>query len=293
MRWSGRQAVVTLPRQVGLSNASAVAEQLLAVLDCGAAVLIADMTGTRSCDYAGIDALTRVYQRAVAQSAELRLVICVPVVLRVVALSGLGQLVSVFPTLQAAQAAQLPLAVVLPLRPDAVGSASLDGFGQAAQQGTPWYEFDDALGRVTDGIFCAGLTLQAALDEPAGDLRQAAEHTLELLDEMVREARDAALARYRHAAHGMDITANPGAAERGSGGPAKDAGLDALERFEAESLRARCGSTWTRSREVRARARELLVLSAAARSRAAATLGQRAARGPRVIRPAQVIAAKR
>ena len=112
-------------------------------------------------------------------------------------------------------------------------------------------------------VACAGLTLQAALDDPADSLRQAAEHALELLDEMVREARDAAFARYRHAAGGVDNPATTGAA--GRGGPAAGAGQDAVGR----------------SREIRARARELIALSAAARSRAAAIMAQWDARTAR------------
>jgi anti-anti-sigma factor len=294
VRWSGRQAVVVLPEQVGLSNAGPVARQLLAVLDRGAAVLIADMTATRSCDYAGVDALARVYQRAVAHDTELRLVTPAPVVRRIVALSGLDRLVSVFPALEAAQAAQHPPAVVLPLRPKAASNRSaalappdgpypvtrvpvtssggLDGFGHAAQQDIRRHEPEDTLTRITDGIFHAGLTLQAALDQPGDGLRQAAERTLDLLDETVRQAREAAFARHRHAPHGLDGTADPAAA---GGGPARAA------RGEAEALRARSGSIRTRSRELRARTLEVAISSAAAQDRVAATLGHLASSHPR------------
>jgi len=65
VRWSGRQAVAVLPGQVGFSNADPIGEQLLAVIDRGAARLIVDMTATLSCDHAGAEALARVHQRAV------------------------------------------------------------------------------------------------------------------------------------------------------------------------------------------------------------------------------------
>ena len=57
VQWAGRQAVVTLPENIDSSNADQVREQLLRVINRGAAVLIADLTGTISCDYSGADAL--------------------------------------------------------------------------------------------------------------------------------------------------------------------------------------------------------------------------------------------
>ena len=300
VRWSGWQAVVVLPEQVGLSNAGPVAGQLLAALGRGVAVLIADMTATRSCDYAGMDALARVHQRAVAHGTELRLVIPAPVVRRLVALSGLDRLVPVFPALEAAQAAQPPPAVVLPLRPraagngpaalaspdgprpatrlPAAGSASFDGFGHVAQQDMRRHESEDTLTRATDGIFHAGLTLQAALDQSADGLRRAAEHTLDLLDETVRQVRDAAFARHSHAAHRPDSTGDSSAA---AGGSARGAGRDAAGLSDAKELRARSGFIRAQSREVRARTLKVAVLSAAIQDRVAATLGQLATSHPR------------
>lgn len=276
VRWSGRQAIVVLPGHVGLSNAAPVTEQLLAVIGRGAAVLIVDMTATRSCDHAGTDALARVYQRAVAQGTELRLVIAAPVVRRMVTLSGLDLLVPVFSALEAAQAAQPPLAVVLPLPPQAAGNgsaalaspsgprpvtrlpvasaASPEGSGPTAQQ-VMRHEFADTLTRITDGIFHAGLTLQAALGQPSAGLRQATEHTLDLLDQTVREVRDAAFAAHRNAAHGPDGTADTGAAEADWARAAQGAGRDAVSLFEVEALRARSESSRARSLEMQARLR--------------------------------------
>ena len=75
VQWAGRQAVVTLPENIDSSNADQVREQLLRVINRGAAVLIADLTGTISCDYSGADALARAYHRAVANGTQLRLVV--------------------------------------------------------------------------------------------------------------------------------------------------------------------------------------------------------------------------
>jgi hypothetical protein len=63
VEWHGRQAVVVLPEHVDLANAGPVRDQLLAVINRGAAVVIVDMTGTISCDHAGMDAVARAYQQ--------------------------------------------------------------------------------------------------------------------------------------------------------------------------------------------------------------------------------------
>ena len=105
VRWTGRQAVVTLPECIDVSNADCIREQLLLAINRGATVLIVDMAATVSCDYSGTDTLMRAYQRAVANGTDLRLVVIADVVRRVLNLSGLDRLVSVYPTLEAAVAA--------------------------------------------------------------------------------------------------------------------------------------------------------------------------------------------
>ena len=100
--WSGRRAVVTVPEHVGGPDAALIGEQLLGALSQGAVTLIADMSATKSCDPALGGALARAYQRAAASQAELRLVISVPDVQRLVAADGLDRLVSVYSSLEAA-----------------------------------------------------------------------------------------------------------------------------------------------------------------------------------------------
>jgi anti-anti-sigma factor len=110
--WDGRQAVVALPEHIDVSNAGKIREELLLVINRGAAALIADMTATISCDHAGADALTRAYQRAVAAGTQLRLVVTAPVVSRVLSLNGLDRLIPVYPSMEAAAAASVPAAVL-------------------------------------------------------------------------------------------------------------------------------------------------------------------------------------
>jgi F420-0:gamma-glutamyl ligase len=44
--WESRRAVMAFPEHVDMSNAAQIREQLLAVFDRGAAVVIADMSAT-------------------------------------------------------------------------------------------------------------------------------------------------------------------------------------------------------------------------------------------------------
>ena len=107
--------MVTLPENVDVSNSGPIREQLLELLNRGAGVLIADMTGTLSCDHSGADALLRAYQRASASGTQLRIAVSAPVVRRVLDASALDRLVSIYPSTEAAIAAGTP--GVIPLRP--------------------------------------------------------------------------------------------------------------------------------------------------------------------------------
>jgi anti-anti-sigma factor len=108
VEWAGRQAVVTLPKHIDVTNVAQLREQLLSLINRGAAVLIADMTSTASCDHAAMDAITRAYQRAVISGTQLRLVVTAPVIRRVLGIEGLDRLVAIYPTVEAATAAGPP-----------------------------------------------------------------------------------------------------------------------------------------------------------------------------------------
>lgn len=110
MQWSGRQAVVSLPEHIDVSNAGRIREELLAILNRGAQALIVDMTATMSCDEAGAAAVVRAYRRASTSGTELRLVVTSGIVRRVLSISGVDRLVPMYPTLQASLAARAPAA---------------------------------------------------------------------------------------------------------------------------------------------------------------------------------------
>lgn len=147
-------------------------------------------------------------------------------------------------------------------------SAHPDGCGLAAQQSMPRQAFEDTLTRVTGSIFRAGLSLHAALDQPREGLRQAAEHALGLLDDTVREARDAAFAGLSNRAPGLSDPAGRGSAQTG---PAR---RDAVDSSAVQALLTRSRSIRAQSVEARARRRRVAVLSAGTEDRLAATLGQ-------------------
>ena len=88
-----------------MSNAGQLRDRLLTVINRGAAVLIADMTGTVSCDHSAVEAVGRACQRAAVSGTQVRLVVTAPVVRRVLSFEGLDRLVSIYPSLEAAVAA--------------------------------------------------------------------------------------------------------------------------------------------------------------------------------------------
>lgn len=108
VEWTGRRAVVAFPGYVDISNVGQLRDRLLSVINRGASEVIADMTGTLSCDHAAVDAIARACQRAAVSGAQFRLVVTAPVIRRVLGIEGLDRLVSIYPSLEAAAAAGTP-----------------------------------------------------------------------------------------------------------------------------------------------------------------------------------------
>jgi anti-sigma B factor antagonist len=100
--------IVALPAEIDIGNAVQVGEELGAALSSGTAVVIADMTLTEFCDSSGVRHLLMVHDRAVAGSAELRLVIRSAALLRVLQVMGVDRLLHIYPSLQAALANGVP-----------------------------------------------------------------------------------------------------------------------------------------------------------------------------------------
>jgi len=103
--WIGQVAVVALPAEMDVTNADMVREDLLSVMNQGAVLLIADMSKTKFCDSAGVNALVRTFRRASASENTLRLVVSTPAVQRVLSITGVDRLVDIFPSVAASLAA--------------------------------------------------------------------------------------------------------------------------------------------------------------------------------------------
>jgi anti-sigma B factor antagonist len=100
-------AVVMLPREIDVSNAQWVFDQLSWVFASGASVVIADLTKTVFCDSTGLGTLLRVQRQAATDGAQLRLAISPGgPVQRVFDLMGLDRLLPVYSS--RAQAAARP-----------------------------------------------------------------------------------------------------------------------------------------------------------------------------------------
>jgi anti-anti-sigma regulatory factor len=184
VRWAGPRAVVTLPEYIAASDAGQIREELLSVINRGATTVIADMTTTISCDQAGTDAVVRACQRAVISGAELRLVVTVPSARRMLGLGGLDGLdglVSIYPSLEAALAAEPtdPNAAVIPPAERAYRSLEL-------------------LDTVVSSLFHIGLSLHVAMDLPADAARERIAAAVARLDETIREVRNTAFTARGH-----------------------------------------------------------------------------------------------
>lgn len=104
MLWIGQVAVVALPAEIDVTIADTVRDELLAVLDQGAVLLIADLSTTGFCDSAGVSSLVRAYRRASTSGRAMRLVVSTPAVQRVLSITGVDRLVDVFPSVAASLA---------------------------------------------------------------------------------------------------------------------------------------------------------------------------------------------
>ena len=166
VEWTGRRATIALPGRVDVTNVDRLRDRLLSVINRGAAVVIVDMTDTLSCDHSAVDAVARACQRAAINGAQLRLAVSAPAIRRVLSIEGLDRLVSIYPSLEAAIASEVPRASVpTPLkanpRPPSwtpVGFASAPGAIGIAP--AVLWQLIDALG---DGLVLTGRDGKIAL----------------------------------------------------------------------------------------------------------------------------------
>jgi len=102
VRWVNGTAVLTFPREVDVSTADGMREQLLSALNKGASTLVIDMSQTTFCDSSGLNAVIRAHHRATASGAQVRVVIGSPAVRRVFEITKLDHTVAIHASLDEA-----------------------------------------------------------------------------------------------------------------------------------------------------------------------------------------------
>ena len=103
VRWEpGPVAVVHAPQELDMATAGAVTRLLDAVLAREPAVLVVDMTSTRFCDSTAAAVLIRANKEAARAGVSLRVAVTSPTVRKAFELLRLGQVVEVYPGLEAA-----------------------------------------------------------------------------------------------------------------------------------------------------------------------------------------------
>jgi anti-sigma B factor antagonist len=97
-------AVIGLPAEIDATNAGRIGEQLDSAIASGAATVIADMTATTFCDSAGARELLLAHHKAAASGTELQIVMPSAAVRRIFQLTGLDQVLAIYPSLAAESA---------------------------------------------------------------------------------------------------------------------------------------------------------------------------------------------
>jgi len=103
IEWLGSRAVVRMPAEIDVTNADQARAALVAAADQDPAALIIDMSATTFCDSAGVQAIVMGYRQAAGNRTRLRLV--TTEVGRILQLAGIGELMPIDASLDAALAA--------------------------------------------------------------------------------------------------------------------------------------------------------------------------------------------
>jgi anti-anti-sigma factor len=106
--------VVAAGTQIDLNSAGELLSALTALLARGHATVVADLTRTRSCDLAGIQALADAHRQALAEGGELRVAVSPASVLPALSTAAAGQVIPLFATLDEALAPVPAIAIRQP-----------------------------------------------------------------------------------------------------------------------------------------------------------------------------------
>jgi anti-sigma B factor antagonist len=98
VRESAGFPVVVGPAEIDISNSGQLRAALLHA-QALSPVVVVDLSGTEFCDSSGLSVLVRALRRAQAEGGEVRLVVCTAAVLRILAVTGIGSIFGLFPSL--------------------------------------------------------------------------------------------------------------------------------------------------------------------------------------------------
>lgn len=118
--------VVTLPQEIDITTRGLVRNAITEALRGGAAVVVADATGTTFCDCAGVSALIRAHDEAAADGARIR-VAASSAVRRILRLTGADHVLSVYPEVAAALDGESPVVIIAPPGPALCGLSGRPG----------------------------------------------------------------------------------------------------------------------------------------------------------------------
>lgn len=99
--------VVLAAEEIDVANSGQFRQALLAAAALGPTIVV-DLSRTEFCDSSGLSVLVRALRRARADGGELRLVVSTHAVRRIIAVTGVGTIFSIFPSLDQALASQPP-----------------------------------------------------------------------------------------------------------------------------------------------------------------------------------------
>lgn len=102
IQWTLRGVVVTLPDEIDAANSELVHAALAGALNASPAVLVADMTGTTYCGSEGLHVLAGTHRAAQQAGIPLRIAGVHAMVHRILTLTGVNQLLDVYPSTEAA-----------------------------------------------------------------------------------------------------------------------------------------------------------------------------------------------
>jgi anti-sigma B factor antagonist len=123
--WVNGILVVSAPSEIDITNAGQFGQTLSCRIDAGHAVVVVDMSGTTFCDLAGMHQLVLAHDRACAAGGEVRLVIRDAMMLRLLAITGMDQLLPISASLDDALTAS-PASVIRPrAAPSAAAAAAV------------------------------------------------------------------------------------------------------------------------------------------------------------------------